>query len=186
MLERSLVVDDDPLPEDSGFSRARGVLERLYREQRFRLQRLLARQMPDDLAQDLVQQAFVRLASLGETRLDELERPEIYLRTIATNLARDDLRGAQRQSRGQHSSDTLASLEGTDQIANLEARDMLGRMENAMLGLKPRTRAIFMAHRIDGLSYAEIAARTGLSIKGVEKQMSKAIAHLDRFLSRVR
>jgi RNA polymerase sigma-70 factor (ECF subfamily) len=41
-----------------------------------------------------------------------------------------------------------------------------------------------MAHRLDGLSYAEIAARTGLSIKGVEKHMCKAIAQLDRSLHR--
>ena len=53
-----------------------------------------------------------------------------------------------------------------------------------MLHLKPKTRAIFLAHRVHGLSYAEIANRTGLSVKGVEKQMSKAIAHLDRMLER--
>lgn len=61
---------------------------------------------------------------------------------------------------------------------------MLRRLEAIMLKLKPRTRAIFIAHRIDGLSYAEIAERTGLSVKGVEKQMSKAIAHIDRMLDR--
>jgi RNA polymerase sigma-70 factor (ECF subfamily) len=34
------------------------------------------------------------------------------------------------------------------------------------------------------LSYAEIANLTGLSVKGVEKQMSKAIATIDRLLDR--
>ena len=43
-----------------------------------------------------------------------------------------------------------------------------------------------MAHRVEGLSYAEIAQRTGLSVKGVEKQMSKAIAAIDRMLDRDR
>jgi RNA polymerase sigma-70 factor (ECF subfamily) len=41
-----------------------------------------------------------------------------------------------------------------------------------------------MAHRLDGLSYAEIAEQTGLSVKGVEKQMSKAIAEITRMLDR--
>jgi RNA polymerase sigma-70 factor (ECF subfamily) len=41
-----------------------------------------------------------------------------------------------------------------------------------------------LAHRIDGFTYAEIAERTGLSVKGVEKQMSKAIAKIDRLLDR--
>ena len=49
-----------------------------------------------------------------------------------------------------------------------------------MLKLRPITREIFMAHRLDGLSYAEIADRTGLSVKGVEKHMSKAIAQVTR------
>ena len=34
------------------------------------------------------------------------------------------------------------------------------------------------------MSYAEIAARTGLSVKGVEKQMAKAIAAIDRMMDR--
>jgi RNA polymerase sigma-70 factor (ECF subfamily) len=71
-----------------------------------------------------------------------------------------------------------------DQVAVLESRDTLRSLEMAMSKLKPRTREIFVAHRLDGLSYAEIASRTGLSIKGVEKQMSKAIAKIDRLLDR--
>jgi RNA polymerase sigma-70 factor (ECF subfamily) len=76
------------------------------------------------------------------------------------------------------------ALVGIDQQRLLESRDMLTRVEAAMLKLRPKTREIFMAHRIDGLSYAEIAERTGLSIKGVEKQMSKAIAQIDRMMDR--
>jgi DNA-directed RNA polymerase specialized sigma24 family protein len=34
------------------------------------------------------------------------------------------------------------------------------------------------------LTYAQIAERTGLSVKAVEKQMSKAIARLDRMQDR--
>lgn len=40
-----------------------------------------------------------------------------------------------------------------------------------------------MAHRIDGMTYAEIAELKGISIKGVEKQMSKALVQLDRTLN---
>ena len=51
-----------------------------------------------------------------------------------------------------------------------------------MLRLKPLTRQIFLACRLDGYSYAEIAEQTGLSIRGVEKQMSRAIKQLGRHL----
>ena len=60
----------------------------------------------------------------------------------------------------------------------------LRRLEEAIGKLKPKTREIFLAHRIHGFTYAEIADQTGLSIKGVEKQMSKAIAKIDRLLDR--
>ncbi len=74
-------------------------------------------------------------------------------------------------------------LVAPDQVAALEARDTLRHLEQALLCLKPQTREIFLAHRIDGYSYVEISARTGLSVKGVEKHMSRAIAHVDRVLS---
>ena len=78
----------------------------------------------------------------------------------------------------------IASDQQVDQVAVLESRDTLRRLEQAMGKLKPKTREIFLAHRIHGFTYAEIAERTGLSVKGVEKQMSKAIAKIDRLLDR--
>ncbi len=69
-----------------------------------------------------------------------------------------------------------------DPVAALEARDRLARIEEAVLRLKPLTREIFLACRLDGYSYAEIAERTGLSVRGVEKQMSRAIKQLGRHL----
>ena len=37
-----------------------------------------------------------------------------------------------------------------------------------------------MAYHVEGLSHAEIAARTGLSVSGVEKQMGRAFDHIFR------
>ena len=59
---------------------------------------------------------------------------------------------------------------------------MLNRLEAAILRLSPRTRDIFVAHRVHGMSYAEIAERTGLSRKRVEKHMAKAIVQIGRMM----
>jgi RNA polymerase sigma-70 factor (ECF subfamily) len=56
-----------------------------------------------------------------------------------------------------------------DQVSALESRDMLRRLEDAVGKLKPKTREIFLARRIHELTYAEIAMRTGLGVKRVEK-----------------
>ena len=65
-----------------------------------------------------------------------------------------------------------------------DALEMLEAYEAALLKLKPKTRRIFLLHRREGLTYAQIAAEAGLSVSGVEKQMMKAIAHIDRALGR--
>ena len=60
--------------------------------------------------------------------------------------------------------------------------DQIARMERAMLALPRTTREIFLAHRLDDLSYVEIAGITGLSQRQVERHMAQAILHLWRFL----
>ncbi|MFN3724696.1 MAG: sigma-70 family RNA polymerase sigma factor [Allosphingosinicella sp.] len=56
--------------------------------------------------------------------------------------------------------------------------DLLRRMEEAMLKLPKLQREIFLAHRLNGQSYEEIARRTGISVPQVERHMAKAIYKL--------
>jgi RNA polymerase sigma-70 factor (ECF subfamily) len=56
--------------------------------------------------------------------------------------------------------------------------DLLRRMEDAMRAMPKMQREIFLAHRLDDMSYGEIAERTGLTIRQVERQMAKAIYKL--------
>jgi RNA polymerase sigma-70 factor (ECF subfamily) len=58
--------------------------------------------------------------------------------------------------------------------------DLLRRMEEAMLNIPKLQREIFMAHRLDNLSYGEIAERTGLRVRRVERHMAKAIYKLSK------
>jgi RNA polymerase sigma-70 factor (ECF subfamily) len=56
--------------------------------------------------------------------------------------------------------------------------ELLRRLEDAVASMPRVQREIFLAHRLDDLSYAEIAQRTGLSVKQVERQMARAIYKL--------
>ncbi len=172
--------EGDPLPPDDRVVPAvTGRLETMFREHRPRLLRFLSRRTSNDAAEDLTQQAFARLAALDRDVIEGLESPGAYLHRTALNLLKDEAKAAVRHAAHLHVPVDDVAIMGLDQIAALEARDMLARLEAAMLRLKPRTREIFLAHRIDGYSYAEIAARTGLGIKAVEKHMSRAIAYID-------
>lgn len=159
-------------------------LERLYRQEASGLARIIARRTDDpELVRDFVHDAFVRIAGRPGA-LALLDRPQAYLRRIAANLIRDRSRTDVRRSARLHVAAEDDVLPVCEPHALLEARDMLRRVEAAMLRLPDRTREIFMAHRVEGLTYAEIAERTGLTVKGVEKQMSKALARLDRLVAR--
>ena len=50
--------------------------------------------------------------------------------------------------------------------------------------LRPKTRKIFLARRLDGLGYEEIGAMMGMSVRAVEWHMSRAIAKLSRLMDR--
>jgi RNA polymerase sigma factor (sigma-70 family) len=184
-LDTADEVSADPLGQ--GELESSAAIEALYREESARLLRSLTRRTAStEEARDLVQEIFCRLARLGRGTLERVERPQAYLSRMAANLLLDRAKRASRRMTASHVPADEAMLVGTDQQRLLEARDMLQRVEAAVLRLRPKPREIFMAHRVEGLSYAEIAQRTGLSVKGVEKQMSKAIAELDRLLERDR
>lgn len=181
------VSENDPLPVEDRAPVA--AIETLYRAQAGRLLRSLTRRAGNaDDALDLLQDAFVRVLRLGSERLRHLQaqRPDAYLTRTATTLLRDRAKTAVRRAADRHVAADDLDLAGPDPHHLLETRDLLRHLEAAILKLRPRTRAIFLAHRLDGLSYAEIAARTGLSVKGVEKQMSRAIAAIDRAMERTR
>ena len=177
--DHATVAEADPLPPDDACPRSRGVcIETLYRAHHDGLVRFIRRKVHGERAHDIVQRVFCRLAGLTEREQQRIVAPAAYLRRAADNMLRDDARQDARRSATLHLGEDEVALRSADQLAALEARDRLRRIENALLRLKPRTREIFLAHRLDGYSYAEIAARTGLSIKTVEMHMTRAIAHL--------
>jgi RNA polymerase sigma factor (sigma-70 family) len=58
-----------------------------------------------------------------------------------------------------------------------------GRLEAAFAKLPPFTQSVFLAHRLDDLSYAEIATITGASVRRIEREMARALVAIDRALS---
>jgi RNA polymerase sigma factor (sigma-70 family) len=133
---------------------------------------LMRRGRTEHEADDLVQEAWIRLECYR--REQPVDRPEAFLMRAALNLSIDAHRA--RQTRGEEVAlddvvlvDTAPSAE----IALL-ARERLERLSVCLGRLNDRTRDIFLAHRMDGLSYREIAAQQGLSVSAVEKHIAKA------------
>ena len=166
-------------PDDLAPRGRRSSLDTLYRVQAPKLLRKFLRRADRQDAHDLVQDSFVQLAAMSDEQRAEIRKPAAYLGVVSENILRNRARAAYYRSIIVQDAD-LVERASVDITAGLEARDMLNRLEAVMLKLDPKTREIFMALRLDGVTYAEVAKRTGLSVKGVEWHMSKALAALHR------
>lgn len=157
------------------------ALDMLYRNEQRALVRFFTRyRASQDEAHDLAQETFLRMARADANENKSILRPAQYLRHIARNLLKDRARTAKREPLGAYLDAADANIAGADELARLEARDSLDRLDAAMALLKPKTREVFMARHVEGLSHAEIAARTGLSVSGVEKQIALAFEQIHR------
>jgi len=123
-------------------------------------------------AEDLVQEAFLRLAAYE--RAQAVEKPEAFLMRTALNLSIDTHRS--RKSRGEEVllEDVVIvdTAPGTEDV--MLSRERLQRLSECLARLNEKTRTIFLAHRVDGLTYQEIGRLHGLSVSGVEKHVAKA------------
>ncbi|WP_447763420.1 RNA polymerase sigma factor [Sphingopyxis panaciterrae] len=128
---------------------------------------------------DLVQEVFSRFTSRGAFA-SLVERPGAYLVKSARMLLAERARADDRHQRPLHHSFEESDAPTSDPHDALEARDALRRAEEVISGLSPRTREIFLLHRLDDLSYPEIARIKGLSVKTVESHMSKALVAIRR------
>jgi len=54
-------------------------------------------------------------------------------------------------------------------------RQTIARLEAAIMRQPLRTRQIFLMHKIDGNSYADIAGALSVSVKTVEKHMTRIL-----------
>jgi RNA polymerase sigma-70 factor (ECF subfamily) len=134
---------------------------------------LMRRGRTEQDADDLVQEAWIRLACYGRDHL--VEQPEAFLMRAALNLSIDAHRA--RETRGEEVQvEDVVLVDATPGAENaLLARERLVRLSKCLAQLNDKTRAIFLAHRIDGVSYQEIARRHRLSISAVEKHIAKAV-----------
>jgi RNA polymerase sigma-70 factor (ECF subfamily) len=55
--------------------------------------------------------------------------------------------------------------------------ETLHQIDGLLRGLSPRTRSAFLLSQLEGLTYADIALRLGVSVSMVKKYMLQAITH---------
>ncbi|MDH1631001.1 RNA polymerase sigma factor [Pseudomonas mosselii] len=154
-------------------------LKRLFTKHAKNLQGLLLRKVRDpQLAADLVQDSFLRLAE--QQRHEPIENAQAYLYRTAHNLMIDHVRQQQRRK-----TDTVpheafeAIIEDGPELEEQAVREQHLRRLQAILGELPeRTREIFRLNRLEGMTHAEVARHLGISDSSVQKHLAKALAYV--------
>ncbi|SEI83062.1 RNA polymerase sigma-70 factor, ECF subfamily [Sphingobium sp. AP50] len=137
-----------------------------------------------NIVDDLVQDVMLRILARRST--DQIDNPEAYLFRTAANVLRDKARrdSVRKVEMQKNLTESDHPVEECSPDRVIVAREEILRVAAALQELPERTRDIFLMKRFEGLSHAEIAARVGLSVSGIEKQIAKAVAHLARRMSK--
>jgi RNA polymerase sigma-70 factor (ECF subfamily) len=163
-------------PESVGGTAAGKVLAAIYHSEQAKLIRYLQRRVGTELAPDLAQEVFARVAA--SPQLLQLVNPGGYLCRIAQNLLID------RQRRQRCRTDPLPLIEAIDapcapdQEDNLMAEDLQRELDIVLQELPDRTRRVFMMHRFEDMAYRDIHRELGISLAAVGYHMARAQARV--------
>ncbi|GGE44005.1 RNA polymerase sigma factor [Halopseudomonas oceani] len=126
-------------------------------------------------ASDLAQDTFLRVLTARERApRDSIQEPRAFLRTVAGRLLSNHLR---RRALEQAWLQTLASLP-EPQVPSPEVQAVmlqtLHEIDALLDGLSARARRVFLLAQLEGLTYAQIATKLGVSVRTIKRDMAEA------------
>lgn len=146
-------------------------LAELYQTTYAAVVRFLYRKVWDpDRAEDLAQEVFVRAMA------HKPDKPRAWVFAVAANLARDEARAAVRRKRHltllkNEPAPMSAPFRSPD--AEVEHSEKMTTVHQALADLTPRDQEVLLLWD-GGLSYPEIAERTGLAVGAVGTTLARA------------
>ena len=142
------------------------------------LKRLLERKLGNTAdAEEILQDAFEKLLRLSDRgHIKDLRR---YFFTMANNLAINALQ--HRDVAHRYLTSQPAALDAERHVVPgperaVDATQQLIRVRQALSALPERTRHVFLLYRSEGFTYRQIARQLGISKKGVEYHLRRAVA----------
>ncbi|AZJ35658.1 RNA polymerase sigma factor [Tenacibaculum singaporense] len=133
-------------------------------------------------AEDIVQEAYIKLwSNCAKVFFDKAKS---YLYTVANNHFLNDVAHKKVVLEHQKQSVSSGNTNETPQFL-LEQEEFHIKLKKAIADLPEKQREVFLLSRIDKKKYSEIAVIVGVSVKAVEKRMSKALLTLKEQIGKV-
>ncbi len=100
-----------------------------------------------------------------------------YVFTTAMNVMRDFWRRDRVRRKKDHVelSVDLAEMRSTPTGKQVAEREGIRLIEAQLEKLKPATKAVFLLYHVENLTVQQIAARLGMSVRTVEREMARAL-----------
>jgi RNA polymerase sigma factor (sigma-70 family) len=138
------------------------------------LQRFLAkRRLVESDIKDVCQEVYLRLLRFG--RSEVIQNPQAYLFRVAANVAHDfKLRRPQWTSLENEQIEEIADDPDPETVADTAYRNRC--LMRVMAALPPLPRAALALQLHEGLNYAQIAARLGVSHRAVKRAVARGFA----------
>jgi RNA polymerase sigma factor (sigma-70 family) len=152
--------------------------ELLFQRHQEELLRFAGQHSNEEVAEDLVQEAYLRLMRQAQT--EKIDNPRAYLYTVTRNLSADYLRQGQIRSRYHADSDIECELIADtkpEPDIEVESQHKLQRCLDTLDSLPEVYRHVFLLHRIDGMTYVEIGKALQIPARTVERYAAKALVH---------
>jgi len=167
----------------------------VVKREQFRLRNFIRRRVPDPRdAEDILQDVFYELVEANRL-LMPIEHVTGWLFRVARNRIIDLFRkkGPENFSDIALSSDDDELLQFEDLLPSpdagpeaLYARSvLLDELEMAVAELPKEQREVFVAHELEGRSFKQMAAKTGVSMNTLLSRKRYAVLHLRERLQRV-
>jgi RNA polymerase sigma factor (sigma-70 family) len=166
-------------------ARAAARIDALYERHGNELRRFLVSRLRNrNDIDDCIQETFFDVWR-QEIRGTLRDNTRGYLFTTAMNVARDICRRgrARREAQQEPLSDHMDSISSTDDADRLlSSRECLRLVQNELANVRPSTREVFLLHHVMNMSFDEISRHLGISTRTVEREMARALAHLQTAL----
>lgn len=131
-----------------------------------------------ELAEDITQDTFLKLWEM-RGRIDK-STIKAYLYKIAQNNTINHLKRQQLHFKFMRKVELTKETDTPEKMVEMEQYE--AKLQHALAQLPDGGREVFLMNRLEDLTYVEIAERLGLSVKAIEKRMSKVLKILRELL----